>query len=87
MTAHIDPGDPPRRGRYAAFGSGAPDVLGRGLADHAREGGVPFLWDLVDALEDASDPRAAAYLSDVADALACRLGKLPPAVTLPGADA
>jgi len=52
-----------------------------------REGGVPALWDLVDALEAAGDPRAVAYLSDVADALACRLGEIPAAVTLPGADA
>ncbi len=67
-------------------------TLGARLVTNSRESADPYLWDLIDAidgvpLDPAKAEAHAAYLSALADGIGVALGKRPPAVTLPGADA
>lgn len=75
----------------SAPNTGHPAFLATGLVEHMREGGDPFLWDLVDALDGLPGrldhpqaARQAEYLTALADALAVRLGKRPEAYTPAG---
>jgi hypothetical protein len=67
---------------YAGPASGNPQFLAAGLTQHMRDGGVPFLWDLVDVLQTADG----GYVDALADCLAIAIDRMPPAVTLPGAE-